>query len=186
MTMASISALLGAGQVDLTINRRGIVRLGIMPPIAPADQPLDTNTSPAIESPPSANSGAPRQQPETATKEKGKEARVSLIGRVGTDVALSKTSAGKIVASFPLATRTVDKKTVWTTIVAFDKRAEALKENVAKGQQVQFVGYRHVTDRTMKDGSTRQVEEIYAVVVKPVSLADATMDETTPLSTNMK
>ena len=44
---------------------------------------------------------------------------------------------------------------MWTRIVAFDKRAEALKESVAKGEQVQVVGYKHLTDRKMKDGSTK-------------------------------
>jgi single-stranded DNA-binding protein len=56
-------------------------------------------------------------------------------------------------------TRTEDTKTVRTTIVAFDKRAEAPKDSVAKGQQVQVVGYEHVTDRKMNDGSTKQVKE---------------------------
>lgn len=104
----------------------------------------------------------------TSAKEKAKEPRVNLSGRVGAEIQLRKTGSGKIVARFPLATRTEDKKTVWTTVVAFDKRAEALKGSVAKGQQVQVVGYKHVTERKMKDGSTKQVEEIYAVVVKPV------------------
>jgi hypothetical protein len=59
-----------AGQVDLIIDRRGIVRLGIVPPIGPHDLPTDATSSPADESPPTAYSGAPRQQSEIAGKEK--------------------------------------------------------------------------------------------------------------------
>jgi single-stranded DNA-binding protein len=62
---------------------------------------------------------------------------------------------------------------VWTTIVAFDKRAEAVKQSISKGEQVQVVGYLHHTERKMRDGSIRQVDEVYAVVVKPVKTTSA-------------
>jgi hypothetical protein len=53
-------------------------------------------------------------------------------------------------------------------IVACDIREEALKGTVAKGEQLQVVGYKNVMDQKMKDRMTKPVEEVYAVTVKTI------------------
>lgn len=93
-------------------------------------------------------------------------ARLSLGGRLGRAPSFRTTRSGRLIATFPLAVRDEAGNTTWHTVLAFDGRAEQLRDQVAKGQYVEVIGYRHQRERTIKSGETRLIEEIYATVVK--------------------
>lgn len=94
-------------------------------------------------------------------------ARLSLGGRLGRAPSFRTTRSGRLIASFPLAVRDEAGETTWHTVLAFDERAEQLRDQVAKGQYVEVVGYLHQRERTTRSGQTRVIEEVYATVIKP-------------------
>ncbi len=76
-----------------------------------------------------------------------------------------------MVGRFPLAVHREDGHTDWHTVLAFGSRAEQLQRRVSsgeliRGREVDVVGYRYVNERPGKDGTLRQVQEVYAVAVK--------------------
>lgn len=74
---------------------------------------------------------------------------------------------GSLIARFPLAEHHEDKTTTWHTIVAFNERAQKLQEaGLSHGQEVTIVGYPHAREVPIREGKTKTVQEIYAVVVK--------------------
>jgi hypothetical protein len=124
-----------------------------------AHQPVFTADSAAAET---ASNGPPPSSPE-------KGERVRLVGRLGKDPLFRITTNQKLVGQFPLAVRLDEETVKWETIVAHGDRAAKLRDerNLAKGQAVEVIGYRHVKRRKDKAGNERTVEEIYAVAVIP-------------------
>ena len=105
--------------------------------------------------------------PESRQNEDSAHPRVTLTGRIGTAIRFRTTRNGTIVATFPLAVHGEGGQTTWYTIRTFGDRAKKLQGTLLKGQEIEVVGYVHVRDKTNpKTGETRQVEEIYAAVVK--------------------
>ena len=126
----------------------------------PEEAPLlDDATVPQEASPPPSPQAAERQE---------QQERVQLAGRLGTDVRYRTTKSGKLIAKFPLAIKEDDGTTTWKDVLLFGERAGRLREGNAptKGQFVEVVGYAHEREVKGKDGTTRTVSDIYAVVVK--------------------
>jgi single-strand DNA-binding protein len=70
--------------------------------------------------------------------------QISLSGRVGKEVELRYISgSGKAVASFSLAVKRpfTSDKTDWFDVVVWDKQAEFVANNIAKGEQILVYGY---------------------------------------------
>lgn len=86
---------------------------------------------------------------------------VSLIGNIGNDIDLRHTQSGKAVCSFNLAVKDYNK-TVWITIVAWDKTAEAIAQYCNKGSKVGVTGRIDVRDWTDRDGNKRKAFEVVA------------------------
>lgn len=93
--------------------------------------------------------------------------RLNLTGRLGRPPSFRTTRNGKLIASFPLAVRDDEGNTTWHTVLAFGERAEKLRDQLAKGQHVDVIGYRHEREVRNKRGGSRTIEEIYATVIKP-------------------
>jgi hypothetical protein len=91
--------------------------------------------------------------------------RVMLTGRLGRDVHLRTTANGKVVGRVSLAVHR-GEETDWHTILFFDDKAQKAAEELQKGQLVTVVGYKHLREVQGRDGSTKQVEEIYAASVQ--------------------
>jgi len=110
---------------------------------------------------------APTGEQVTAADEEARErARVTLRGRVGAAPRLRTTPKLRLIAQFPLAHRGEDDRTIWTQVVAFDARAEQVRDHVKKGDALEVIGYKHTRSIERRDGSTRDVEEVYATVIK--------------------
>lgn len=104
-----------------------------------------------------------------------KQPRVELTGRLGRPPHFRETPRGKLIARFPIAEHSKDETneevTVWFTVVAFNALAASLREaveagEIAQGQELKVVGYRH--NRMVPDGKggMKPQEEIFAAVVK--------------------
>ncbi len=91
--------------------------------------------------------------------------RLTLSGRLGRTPTFRTTRNGALIASFLLAVRDEAGTTTWHTVLAFDERAEALRERLDQRQSVAIIGYRHQREKRTKGGEPRLVEEIYATVV---------------------
>ena len=126
-----------------------------------ADAPDPTGTARPGEAP------EPLAEPASTAEEEAKPSRVTLAGRLGQTPRFRTTPKGTLVATFPLGVRGDDDKTVWHQIVAFDKRAERVRESLKRGDAVELVGYEHERRLRRRNGGTRTVREIYATVIKP-------------------
>ncbi len=89
-----------------------------------------------------------------------------LAGRVGRAPVFGRTPAGTLKATFPLAIHPTPATTEWKRVVAFAKRAEALRGTLVKGQEVAVIGYARVRQVRGKTGQLKPVEEVYATVVR--------------------
>jgi single-strand DNA-binding protein len=107
----------------------------------------------------------------------GKETKMAsfnktfLLGNLGRDPELRKTSAGTPVLGFPMATsrRWKDRKsgelrasTDWHRIVVWGAQAEVLAEHLKKGSQVHVEGRLQSRTWTDGDGDKRYVTEVVA------------------------
>ncbi|MBE0610051.1 MAG: single-stranded DNA-binding protein [Dehalococcoidia bacterium] len=93
--------------------------------------------------------------------------RLTIAGRVGAVPSFRTTSNGVVLARFPIAILGDDDKTTWETVVAFGKRAEALRGAIQKGQRIEVVGYAHEREFQARGGSLKKVREIYAAAITP-------------------
>lgn len=85
---------------------------------------------------------------------------VSLIGRIGSDLELRKTTNGVSVCDFNLAIKSVEK-TVWIKVIAWRKNAELICNYLKKGELIGING--SIDARTYeKNGETRKTFEIVA------------------------
>jgi single-strand DNA-binding protein len=103
--------------------------------------------------------------PATQTEQE-RQNRVVYTGRLGRDPDLRTTAKGRQVAKTSLAVHE-GEQTSWHTIIFFDERAVTAAETLHKGDLLTVVGYRHQREITRRDGTKRQVEEIYAAGVQP-------------------
>jgi len=94
-----------------------------------------------------------------------------VIGRLGKDVDVRYTSAGKAVASFSVATSKSwknkesgqkEEKTSWHNITAFGKLGEICGEYLRKGSQVYIAGESETDEYTDKEGVKRYSTKIIA------------------------
>ena len=88
---------------------------------------------------------------------------ISLIGRTTNEIEIRTTQSGNLVASFSLAVKRpyTKDKTDFFNVIAWDKKAELLKQYVSKGNMVGIGGY--LTIRTYeKDGQKRYITEVIA------------------------
>lgn len=97
------------------------------------------------------------------------EERIRLAGRLGTEIRYRTTRSGKLIASFPIAITQDDGTVRWQDVLLFGDKAARLRDGDApkRGQYTEVVGYLHQKHVKNKDGTTRLVEEVYGVVVKP-------------------
>lgn len=93
--------------------------------------------------------------------------RITLLGRLGTEIKFKVTPKGLLVASFPLGVKDDEGQTHWETVLAFGDRAEKLRDTLTKGQTAEVIGYRKERTYKGRDGKERTVKEINSVVVKP-------------------
>ncbi|MEU5301761.1 single-stranded DNA-binding protein [Streptomyces noursei] len=116
---------------------------------------------------------APHEPPSTPDTEAGEaqRQRVKLVGRLGRNPTVRETANGKLVGKFPLAVHLEDGTTKWQDVLAFGDRAAALQKRMeagelAKGNEVEVVGYLHEREYQGKDGTAKTAQEIYLAAVK--------------------
>lgn len=96
--------------------------------------------------------------------------KATLLGHVGKDAELRYTNNGKPVATFTLATSegwkdasgTLQERTTWHNIVAWDRLAEICGNYVKKGKQVYIEGRIQNRSYDDKEGNKRYVSEVVA------------------------
>ena len=138
------------------LRRQPLLPLHESRPGDPEPAALDAISTPTSSSQPA--SSASERQAEQAN-------RVVFTGRLGRGVQVRTTANGRIVGRVPLAVHQ-GEATVWHTILFFDEAATQAEAQLAKGQLVTIIGYKHLRTVQSRDGSTRQAEEIYAVSVQ--------------------
>jgi single-strand DNA-binding protein len=126
--------------------------------------PVDAGPQDSATGEPSVSTGEAVPDREARERE-----RVHLAGRVGQTPRLRTTPKGTLVAQFPLGVKAEAdiEQTTWHTIIAFQKRAEQVRDTLTKGDPVEVIGYVHERAILRRDGSSRTVQEIYATVIKP-------------------
>lgn len=122
-------------------------------PTLPANQPRPTEAAPPEPAQPEAPQAKERE-------------RITVAGRVGQAPTIRTTPKGTLVAKFPLGEHTDEGRTLWHTVLAFQKRAEQVRDSIHRGDAVEVIGYRHTREAPGRDGP-RTIAEIYATVVKP-------------------
>ncbi len=112
---------------------------------------------------PPAPTGEAAAEPEARERE-----RVQLAGRLGQDPRMRTTPKGTLIASFPLGVKDQANldKTTWHTVLAFQKRAEQVRNSLKKGDPVEVIGYVHEREIPRRDGTIRTVHEVYATIIK--------------------
>lgn len=114
---------------------------------------------------PEADVPTPAPEPPVKAREGQEDAtRVMLTGRLGRGVHLRTTAKGVVVGRVSLAVHQ-GNETVWHTILFFNEKAQKAAEELAKGQLVTVVGYKHLREVQSRNG-LKQVEEIYAAGVQ--------------------
>jgi single-strand DNA-binding protein len=96
--------------------------------------------------------------------------KVELIGNLGRDVELRRTTAGVAVVDMRLATSETytgkdgqeHQATEWHTVVCWGKTAENCAKYLSKGRQIRVEGSLRTRQYTDKTGQKRQVTEINA------------------------
>ena len=131
----------------------------------------------AVASPPPVDAGpqdsATVEPPASTEKaaadtEAREQHRVQLAGRLGQHPRIRTTPKGTLVAQFPLGVKAEAdlEKTTWHTVLAFNARAEQVRDTLKKGDPVEVIGYVHERDIPRHVGTTRTVQEVYATVIK--------------------
>ena len=138
-----------------------------------ASQPGGDELAAVVSTPPPVDArGFVAAEPgeKAATAESRERERVTLTGRLGQNPRLRTTPKGTLVAQFPLGVKdeTDLTKTTWHQVLAFQKRAEQVRDRLKKGDAVEVIGYRHERTIPGRNGP-RTVAQIYATVVTPRS-----------------
>ncbi len=108
--------------------------------------------------------------------------KVILVGRLAQDPEVRYTQSGKAVASFNLAVNRYGQKDSadFIPIVAWEKLAEVIGNNLKKGGQVLVEGRMQVRSYETQDGQKRRVTEV--IVQNVEFLGSKKSDESTPES----
>ena len=108
--------------------------------------------------------------------------KVILVGRLAQDPEVRYTQSGKAVASFNLAVNRYGQKDAadFIPIVAWDKLAEVIGNNLKKGAQVLVEGRMQVRSYDTQDGQKRRVTEV--IVQNVEFLGSKKSNESTPES----
>jgi single-strand DNA-binding protein len=108
--------------------------------------------------------------------------KVMLIGHLGHDVELRRTSEGKAVTTLRIATNgNRDSKPDWHRVVVWEKQAESCKEFLKKGRQVYVEGRLQTRDFADAEGNTRRVTEVVAQRVQFLGVPASQTQEPLPL-----
>lgn len=118
---------------------------------------------------------------------------ITIVGNLGADPELRFTKAGKAVASLRVADTPrhkdqsgnwVDGETLWLRINVWERVAEAVAEELRKGDSVMAVGRLTASSYTDKNGNTRETIEMtadkVARIVKPAPVGSAFDSEAAP------
>lgn len=108
--------------------------------------------------------------------------KVILVGRLAQDPEVRYTQSGKAVASFNLAVNRYGQKDSadFIPIVAWEKLAEVIGNNLKKGGQVLVEGRMQVRSYETQDGQKRRVTEV--IVQNVEFLGSKKSNESTPES----
>ena len=108
--------------------------------------------------------------------------KVILVGRLAQDPEVRYTQSGKAVASFNLAVNRYGQKDSadFIPIVAWEKLAEVIGNNLKKGGQVLVEGRMQVRSYETQDGQKRRVTEV--IVQNLEFLGSKKSNESTPES----
>lgn len=97
---------------------------------------------------------------------------ITAIGNVGRDPELRYTGSGVPVCKVPLADtrgkKGEEQKTIWYDIVTFNELAEAVAEEIRKGDRLIVVGRLQIEDYVKKDGTPAKRVELIADTVADV------------------
>ena len=105
--------------------------------------------------------------------------KVTLIGNLGKDPELSYTASGIAVAKFSMATNerwknnegSLQERTEWHNIVAWQKLAETCSQYLKKGSKVYIEG--RIQSRSWDDKNTGQKRYITEIVANDLIMLDA-------------
>ena len=94
--------------------------------------------------------------------------KVILVGRLAQDPEVRYTQSGKAVASFNLAVNRYGQKDSadFIPIVAWEKLAEVIGNNLKKGSQVLVEGLMQVRSYETQDGQKRRATEVIVQTVE--------------------
>ena len=108
--------------------------------------------------------------------------KVILVGRLAQDPEVRYTQSGKAVASFNLAVNRYGQKDSadFIPIVAWEKLAEVIGNNLKKGSQVLVEGRMQVRSYETQEGQKRRVTEV--IVQNVEFLGSKKSNESTPES----
>ena len=108
--------------------------------------------------------------------------KVILVGRLAQDPEVRYTQSGKAVASFNLAVNRYGQKDSadFIPIVAWEKLAEVIGNNLKKGSQVLVEGRMQVRSYETQEGQKRRVTEV--IVQNIEFLGSKKSNESTPES----
>ena len=108
--------------------------------------------------------------------------KVILVGRLAQDPEVRYTQSGKAVASFNLAVNRYGQKDAadFIPIVAWEKLAEVIGNNLKKGGQVLVEGRMQVRSYETQEGQKRRVTEV--IVQNVEFLGSKKSNESTPES----
>jgi len=108
--------------------------------------------------------------------------KVILVGRLAQDPEVRYTQSGKAVASFNLAVNRYGQKDSadFIPIVAWEKLAEVIGNNLKKGGQVLVEGRMQVRSYETQEGQKRRVTEV--IVQNVEFLGSKKSNESTPES----
>ena len=108
--------------------------------------------------------------------------KVILVGRLAQDPEVRYTQSGKAVASFNLAVNRYGQKDSadFIPIVAWEKLAEVIGNNLKKGAQVLVEGRMQVRSYETQEGQKRRVTEV--IVQNVEFLGSKKSNESTPES----
>jgi single-strand DNA-binding protein len=109
--------------------------------------------------------------------------KVILLGNVGKDPEIRSTQGGTIVATFSIATTDRQKdpqgnwqdKTEWHNLVAFQRTAEIIRDDVKKGHKLYVEG--KLTTRSWDDKESGQKKYKTEIIVNDLSLLSGRGDE---------
>jgi|APCry1669191961_1035387.scaffolds.fasta_scaffold16541_2 single-strand DNA-binding protein len=102
---------------------------------------------------------------------------ITIIGaRIGKDPEMRLTNSGQAVASFSAAVtprkkqgdQWVDAETQWFRITSFGREAEAVIENLHKGDKIIVTGRFSMSEFVNKDGVTVKTAEVTADAIAPM------------------